>query len=95
MNGESEDPIGRIQLDIVHTSGLGVDYNGNTIRSGGYSEVFADELRTDDYMNTTMYQDDSHYGGPICRDTCVRGCFCKPGFVRYGLHCIPQDQCPG
>lgn len=31
--------------------------------------------------------------GMSCKNRCVEGCECNPGFVLSGLQCIPQSQC--
>ncbi|XP_077357677.1 IgGFc-binding protein-like isoform X2 [Festucalex cinctus] len=28
-----------------------------------------------------------------CTGPCITGCFCKPGFVLKGKHCVPLEQC--
>ncbi|XP_065806899.1 zonadhesin, like isoform X2 [Labrus bergylta] len=28
-----------------------------------------------------------------CTGSCISGCFCKPGFVFKGRHCVPLEQC--
>ncbi|XP_014186224.1 zonadhesin, partial [Haplochromis burtoni] len=28
-----------------------------------------------------------------CSGSCITGCFCKPGFVFKGRHCVPLDKC--
>ncbi|KAM8746516.1 zonadhesin, like [Acanthopagrus schlegelii] len=28
-----------------------------------------------------------------CSGSCISGCFCKPGFVFKGRHCVPLEQC--
>lgn len=29
-----------------------------------------------------------------CSKRCIRGCFCKPGYVRSGSKCVLPDECP-
>lgn len=31
--------------------------------------------------------------GGSCNETCVEGCFCKPGFVLSGNQCVPLSEC--
>ncbi|KAF6357738.1 zonadhesin [Rhinolophus ferrumequinum] len=35
----------------------------------------------------------SSFSGMSCRDRCVEGCECNPGFVLSGLQCVPRSQC--
>ncbi|MED6284797.1 hypothetical protein CHARACLAT_022625, partial [Characodon lateralis] len=28
-----------------------------------------------------------------CSGSCISGCFCKPGFIFKGRHCVPLDKC--
>ena len=28
-----------------------------------------------------------------CSGSCISGCFCKPGFVFKGRHCVPLEKC--
>lgn len=62
--------------------GFGLDYQGNPVSSGGYVE-------------TSIALPAGHPNGPTCSDRCIRGCFCKKGYVRFGLKCISADKCPG
>ncbi|KFM77647.1 Zonadhesin, partial [Stegodyphus mimosarum] len=73
--------------------GLVRDSNGNCVNPEDCSKICG---RREEYKECgTACPANCTNRNPICAEQCVKGCFCKKGFVRSeNGTCIPSSQCP-